>query len=148
MTDSIEQGVVIAKDFKAELPKNSNCSFSSFFSSGAVAGNECGIKVTDFLKSHKSDLEEINTNIGTALSYYAGIESLGNPAFNQKLEKNMQSLLGIKEILTFSLSHFENIMKMLGDTKPEQYMIINQNQDELRANGGFPGSILSFELYK
>lgn len=60
----------------------------------------------------------------------------------------MQSLLGIKEMLTFSLTHFEDIMRMLGDTKPEQYMIINQNQDELRANGGFPGSILSFELYK
>jgi hypothetical protein len=39
-------------------------------------------------------------------------------------------------------------MKLLGDIKPERYMIINQNQDELRANGGFPGSILSFELYK
>ena len=39
-------------------------------------------------------------------------------------------------------------MRMLGDQKPERYMILNQNQDELRANGGFPGSILSFELYK
>lgn len=39
-------------------------------------------------------------------------------------------------------------MQLLGDTKPERYMILNQNQDELRANGGFPGSILSFELYK
>ncbi len=84
---------MIAKDFKTELPKNGNCSFSSFFSSGAIAENECGIKVTDFLRSHKSDLEEINANIGTALSYYAGIESLGNPTFDQKLEKNIQSLL-------------------------------------------------------
>lgn len=82
------------------------------------------------------------------LAYYAGIESLGNPILDEKFEKNMQSLLGIREIFTFSLSHFDDIMRLLGDTKPEQYMIINQNQDELRANGGFPGSILSFELYK
>lgn len=106
------------------------------------------MKITDFLKKRRSDLERINTSLGTTLSYYAGIESLGNPLFDEKLQKNMQSLLGIKEILSFSLSHFEDIMRMLGDTKPEQYMIINQNQDELRANGGFPGSILSFELYK
>lgn len=104
--------------------------------------------MTDFLKNHKNNLEQINESLGTTLSYYAGIESLGNPLFDEKLQKNMQSLLGIKEILTFSLAHFDTIMSLLGDTKPEQYMIINQNQDELRANGGFPGSILSFELYK
>lgn len=121
---------------------------SSFFGTGVLVQDGCGLKVTDFLKSHRTELEKIDTDLGRALSYYAGIESLGNPLFDEKLEKNMQSLLGIKEILSFSLSHFDDIMRMLGDTKPERYMILNQNQDELRANGGFPGSILSFELYK
>lgn len=104
--------------------------------------------MTDFLKEHRGEFDQINESLGTTLTYYAGIESLGNPLFDEKLQKNILSLLGIKEILTFSLSHFDDIIRMLGDTKPEQYMIINQNQDELRANGGFPGSILSFELYK
>lgn len=37
---------------------------------------------------------------------------------------------------------------MLGDTLPQRYLILNQNQDELRANGGFPGSVITFSLYK
>ncbi|MDD2916990.1 MAG: DUF4012 domain-containing protein [Candidatus Gracilibacteria bacterium] len=148
LSDTLEQGIAIARDFQAGLPKNGSCSLSSFLGSGSVSSHDCDIKITDFLRSHKSALEDINTGLADTLSSYAGIESLGNPVFDEKLQKNIQSLLGLKEILTFSLSNFDNIMRMLGDTKPEQYMIINQNQDELRANGGFPGSILAFELYK
>jgi hypothetical protein len=37
---------------------------------------------------------------------------------------------------------------MLGDINPQRYIVFNQNRDEIRANGGFPGSILSFTLYK
>ena len=148
LSDSIEQVIGVAQDFTKELPKDGRCSFNGFFGTGSNTENTCPIKITDFLRDKRKVLENINTEIGTTLSYYAGIESLGNPLFDEKLQKNMQSLLGIKEILTFSLAHFDDIMTLLGDTKPEQYMIINQNQDELRANGGFPGSILAFELYK
>lgn len=143
----MEQTLAIVKEFTKELPKNETCT-TSLFGSGVIAQNWCNAKITDFLKEHKNNLEQINTTLGTALAYYVGIESLGNSLFDEKLQKNIQSLLGIKEILTFSLTHFDDIMRLLGDGKPEQYMIINQNQDELRANGGFPGSILSFELYK
>ena len=37
---------------------------------------------------------------------------------------------------------------MLGHDEPERYLILNQNRDELRANGGFPGSVITFTLYK
>jgi len=144
----MEQSLSVVRSFSKGLPKNGECSLSSFFGSGSVSGDSCGIKITDFLRNHRNTLEQINGNLESALSYYVGIETLGNPLFDEKLQKNIQSLLGIREILTFSLAHFEDVMTLLGDTKPEQYMIINQNQDELRANGGFPGSILSFELYK
>ncbi len=148
LSESMERAISIARDFTKELPKDERCSFSGMFGTGWSTENSCPVKITDFLREKRTLLESINANIGTTLSYYAGIESLGNPLFDEKLEKNMKSLLGIKELLTFSLAHFEDIMKLLGDTKPEQYMILNQNHDELRANGGFPGSILAFELYK
>lgn len=147
LSDSLEKTILIAQSFMKELPQDGSCN-TAFFGSGGIAENGCKLKITDFLKEQRNNLVEINTGLEKTLSYYAGIESLGNPLFDEKLQKNMQSLLGIREILTFSLAHFDDIMRMLGDTKPEQYMIINQNQDELRANGGFPGSILSFELYK
>lgn len=37
---------------------------------------------------------------------------------------------------------------MLGHKSPQRYMIFNQNRDEIRTNGGFPGSIISFTVYK
>lgn len=40
------------------------------------------------------------------------------------------------------------LLSMLGDEEPVRYIILNQNRDEIRANGGFPGSIISLTLYK
>ncbi len=37
---------------------------------------------------------------------------------------------------------------MLGHDEPERYLVLNQNRDELRANGGFPGSVITFTFYK
>jgi len=37
---------------------------------------------------------------------------------------------------------------MLGHDEPQRYIIFNQNRDEIRANGGFPGSVITFTLYK
>lgn len=37
---------------------------------------------------------------------------------------------------------------MLGDDNPARYVVFNQNRDEIRANGGFPGTVISFTLYK
>lgn len=45
-------------------------------------------------------------------------------------------------------AHQDDIMRMLGATDPARYIVFNQNNDEIRANGGFPGSIITFTLYK
>ena len=31
---------------------------------------------------------------------------------------------------------------------PQKYLLLNQNRDELRANGGFPGSAVELNFYK
>ena len=90
----------------------------------------------------------IHDQLGDAINHYAHVESLGNATLNATLAKNLSSLIGIQESLSFVLTHFEPLMTMLGDTKPQKYLILNQNRDELRANGGFPGSALFIELYK
>lgn len=106
------------------------------------------LKLTDFLRKNKSSLEQINRDLSRAIDRYAQIESLGNPTLDATLQKNLGALIGTKKSLDFLLGHFEPIMTMLGDTKPQRYLILNQNRDELRANGGFPGSAIFVELYK
>lgn len=51
-------------------------------------------------------------------------------------------------MIAFYLSHDADILTMLGHDEPQRYMILNQNRDEIRANGGFPGSVITFTLYK
>lgn len=83
----------MALEFQKELPKSGVCSVASFFGSGTLIMDGCGMKITDFLRDRKGALDDIERKLATTLSYYAGIESLGNPIFDEKLQKNMQSLL-------------------------------------------------------
>ena len=46
------------------------------------------------------------------------------------------------------LLHERDILALLGADTPERYIIFNQNRDEIRANGGFPGSVITFTVYK
>lgn len=57
-------------------------------------------------------------------------------------------LSGFDSIFANAEKNYDHILTMLGHNEPHRYMIFNQNRDEIRANGGFPGSIVTFTLYK
>ncbi|MFZ3232181.1 MAG: DUF4012 domain-containing protein [Patescibacteria group bacterium] len=40
------------------------------------------------------------------------------------------------------------MLTALGNEAPQRYLVLNQNRDELRATGGFPGSAVFVEFYK
>lgn len=54
----------------------------------------------------------------------------------------------IRPVLNLYKDSEDDILTMLGHYSPNRYIIFNQNRDEIRANGGFPGSIITFTLYK
>jgi hypothetical protein len=51
-------------------------------------------------------------------------------------------------LIDFYIAHEKEVSRLLGADSPERYMVLNQNRDEIRANGGFPGSVISFTMYK
>jgi hypothetical protein len=57
-------------------------------------------------------------------------------------------LLKVSSSISWYFNHEDQILSMLGDENPTRYMVLNQNRDEIRANGGFPGTVISFTLYK
>lgn len=57
----------------------------------------------------------------------------------QNLARTQTNLEGIS-------AHFPEILKLLGDGAPHRYMILFQNNDELRATGGFIGSYALFQI--
>lgn len=48
----------------------------------------------------------------------------------------------------FLRDHEAEILRMLGSEGPVRYIVFNQNRDEIRANGGFPGTIFTFTLFQ
>jgi Protein of unknown function (DUF4012) len=46
------------------------------------------------------------------------------------------------------LAHESDILALLGEETPERYIVLNQNRDEIRANGWFPGSIITFTVFR
>jgi hypothetical protein len=52
------------------------------------------------------------------------------------------------EIFDFFTKNDTELLRFFWHTDPVRYIIFNQNRDEIRANGGFPGSILTFTAYK
>ena len=59
-----------------------------------------------------------------------------------------RTFLELSRIIAFYNHHEKDLLTMLGNAEPQRYIILNQNRDEIRANGGFPGSVITFTLYK
>lgn len=129
---------------EAEATQN-NPSAGNNFPVSAFTGS---VKITDFLQTNQPIIADLHNNLEIATLAYAQIGSLGSPTLDAKLQKAVSALLHINQILRFTLNNFPSILTMLGNTQPQRYMILNQNRDELRAAGGFPWTVITFEIYK
>ncbi len=114
---------------------------------------------------------EIYTNYKNSRLFLTDIlkENLNNIiqsyTYSQKIEKNLTQILTLNPnsqktkqalkiiqkiniILDYLQNKPEIIFDILWDNKPQKYLILFQNNDELRATGGFPGSVGIIDFYK
>ncbi len=102
---------------------------------------------TDWLKENHRAIAELGQSLDEAGKAFARIRSIDSDRKDEVLHiANALEKLG--SILHFYETHEQDILTMLGHNEPERYIIFNQNRDEIRANGGFPGSVITFTLYK
>jgi hypothetical protein len=101
---------------------------------------------TDWIVANKKILEQAKTEFQFAGEIYGGVMPTGERTI--RMQKIGKTLSRLATLLDWSLTNDTQIENMLGHTNPQRYIVFNQNRDEIRANGGFPGSILSFTLYK
>jgi len=76
------------------------------------------------------------------------LKTLANSLFtivrpDMLMEKRYNQYMGY---LTAFLEHKEAWYDLLSKTRPTRILILNQNNDELRAGGGFPGTVFLVEL--
>ncbi len=101
---------------------------------------------TKWLADHSSSIHAALQDMSRAGDIYAGVRGDSHHA---NLMRQVGSVLQeVQPMLEGYTQHESVILRMLGDKVPQRYIVFNQNRDEIRANGGFPGSIISFTLYK
>lgn len=130
----------IWKDYAAET--------SEYPDLASALGSGSTFKATDFVESHFDRIRQADTEISSALAEYSKIESLGNPEYDAKFKTAVTTLVEVQGRLRFVMTHEGAILAALGHQSPQRYLILNQNRDELRATGGFPGSAVFVEFYK
>lgn len=79
---------------------------------------------------------------------YSKVESLGNGELDAKFQQAVTLLVATQNRLRFALERKDAILAAVGHESPQRYLILNQNRDEIRATGGFPGSAVFVEFYK
>ncbi|MDD2565756.1 MAG: DUF4012 domain-containing protein [Candidatus Gracilibacteria bacterium] len=134
-------GALIWEDFSFEKSKvigDKNSPLSSL----------SGIKFSELFKKETNNLIKIDENLKKVIYYYSQVDSLGNPSLDNKFQSSLDLLIKYEKYISFAINNKEMLLTMVGDTKPMRYFILNQNKDEIRANGGFPGSVITLELYK
>ncbi len=94
-----------------------------------------------------SPTEWLRENETTITSIFSALD-LSEYQDSPRVEMILTTLRRFESLSQYYMTHRESFLTMLGDQTPQRYLILNQNQDELRTNGGFPGSVITFSLYK
>ncbi len=106
------------------------------------------LPLTDYYKNHTSSFARVEESLSQAQFHFSSITTTGNPSQDTQLSKINAVLKNIESLFQYVSVHREKILAILGNKKPMNYLILNQNRDELRANGWFPGSAIEITLYK
>lgn len=101
---------------------------------------------TSWMQSHRSALEYFSESLRIAWWYYDEAKNIDYPKAID-IAHIGRWLIKAWTLLDTYLSHEKDILALLWADKPERYIVFNQNRDEIRTNGGFPGTILTFTMF-
>lgn len=106
-----------------------------------------GEKITDIIKEQKIEFDELYSNVLVLQQNLTTLNSSLLPADMQEKITEGQELIGklITPLVEFN-SAFDTALLMLGDKLPHRYLILFQNNHELRATGGFLGSYMIIDI--
>ena len=105
------------------------------------------VKLTDLVRIQKERLERI---MAETLLIQKNLTTLNADALPNNLKNNIQTAQSHIENFLITLhevnQNFGTALKLLGDTVPHRYLVLLQNNHELRATGGFIGSYMLIDV--
>lgn len=102
---------------------------------------------TNWIEDNEPAIESLREALADVHASLESISDIDDPRKDEIMHISA-TFSGLERFISFYLSHDSDILRMLGHEEPQRYMVLNQNRDEIRANGGFPGSVITFTLYK
>lgn len=96
------------------------------------------IRMTDYYQANAEAFSSLAQNISKARYNFSSITTTGDDHRDAQLHKVSEIFKSVETLISYMKDHEKEILSILGDRKPMNYLILNQNRDELRANGGFP----------
>ena len=102
---------------------------------------------TVWMREHRSTVEYLARMLEEAGEQYSSIEDIDHPRAHEIAHVG-RGIREISSVVSFYLDHESDALALLGADTPERYIIFNQNRDEIRANGGFPGTVITFTLFR
>ncbi|OGN32078.1 MAG: hypothetical protein A3I92_00095 [Candidatus Yanofskybacteria bacterium RIFCSPLOWO2_02_FULL_43_10b] len=97
--------------------------------------------LTDFLKSFRESLVFAQTKFGLAASLVAEVDPQVIPEEKREVFVNFKDNLPLfTEFLSGALDYSDFLLELIGQSGPKKYLVLFQNNAELRPTGGFIGS--------
>jgi len=103
--------------------------------------------LTDTIKENREEILSTQENINKIKSSLSKIKLDKNPKYYSYLT-NYKEAINILNLLTQDLKNNSNILSILWDKEVRKYLVLFQNNDEIRATWGFPGSVWIISIYK
>ena len=102
---------------------------------------------TKWMREHTATIAYLSESLDTAGASYAQADGLDHPRASE-IAHIGRGLTRVASLIERYSAYESDILALLGADTPERYIVLNQNRDEIRANGGFPGSIITFTLFR
>lgn len=112
-----------------------------FFVAKNTPEKETDLSITGILEEGLKKTDLAIEEVSIAKDLVLGIDEKSFPTeISARIAFAKKQIEEISEILNSTKEHFPALLKLMGDRHPHRYLILLQNNNEIRATGGFIGS--------
>jgi len=118
---------------------------SAFITQNMIGNNN--VKLTDLINAQKTRLNNVLKDTVKVQNNLTTLNSAVLPDDLKESIKKAQEYIGLMIVALKDVNqNFGTALKLLGDKVPHSYLVLLQNNRELRATGGFIGSYILIDL--
>ena len=106
------------------------------------------IEITNLLKNFQWDFNNLNNLLYKVILSYNNIKSLWNKDLDNKLNNIKNKLISFYKISNTIDKNYSDFLALLWDKKEKKYLVLFQNNDEIRPTWWFIWSLATIWIYK